>query len=129
MSEYGELAQKTVEFLGPCLAAAGGKLVEDGMNAAREKVFDWLKSKFKKPAQSAALELAAKAPEDAESLAALQFQIERALEQQEEFRKELLERLPKEIVPAGVAQTLNVTGDNNVAGQFSGSGNSMNVQR
>ncbi len=96
---YGELAHNTVEFLKPYLIAAGGKLAQDGLNAAREKVFGWLKSKFIKPAQSAALEVAAQAPHDPDALESLQHQIQRPLEQQEEFRKELLALLPKEILP------------------------------
>ena len=126
--DYTELARATVDFLKPYLAAAGGKLAQDSLSAAREKVFGWLKSKFTKPAQSGALEEAAQAPQDAGALEALQLQIRRALEQQEEFRKELLERLPKEILPPGLTQTANVSGNANVTIQSAGSG-SINVQR
>jgi len=52
-------------------------------------------------------------------------QIRRALEQQEEFRKELLEHLPKEVI----TQTANVTGDTNITLQNTGAGNSINIQR
>src|SRR5687768_6895559 len=109
--DYTELARATVEFLKPYFVASGGKLVQDSLSAAREKVFGWLKSKFNKPAQSGALEEAAQAPQDAGALEALQLQIRRALEQHEEFRKELLERLPKEILPPGITQTANVSGN------------------
>jgi len=126
---YSELAGKTVEFLKPYFVAAGGKLAQDGLNAAREKVFGWLKGKFIKPAQSGALEVATKAPNDPDALESLQHQIQRALEQQEQFRKELLAHLPKEILPPGIVQTANVTGDNNVTAQSTGSGSSINIQR
>jgi hypothetical protein len=126
---YSELARNTVEFLKPYFIAAGGKLAQDGLNTAREKVFGWLKSKFIKPAQSAALEVATQAPHDPDALESLQHQIQRALEQQEEFRKELLAHLPKEILPPGIVQTANVTGDNNVTAQSTGSGSSINIQR
>jgi len=131
MTDYNcsELARTTVEFLKPYFLATGGKLAQDGLNAAREKVVGWLKSKFIKPAQSGALNVATQAPDDPEALESLQHQIQRALEQQEDFRKELLAHLPKEILPPGVAQTANVTGDNNVAGQNVGSGNSIIIQR
>jgi hypothetical protein len=126
--DYTELARATVDFLKPYLAAAGGKLVQDGLSAAREKVFGWLRNKFTKPAQSGALEEAVQSPQDASALEALQLQIRRALEQQEEFCKELLERLPKEILPPGIAQCANVTGTANVVIQSTGSG-TINVQR
>ena len=129
MIDYSELAQKTVEFLKPSLLAAGGKLAQDGLSAAREKVFGWLKSKFIKPAQSGALEVATQAPHDPDALESLQHQLQRALEQQEEFRQELLALLPKEILPPGIVQTANVTGDNNLTGLNTGSGNSINIQR
>jgi len=126
--DYPALAQATVDFLKPYLVAAGGKLAQDSLGVAREKVFGWLKSKFTKPAQSGALEEAAQSPQDAGALEALQLQIRRALEQQEEFRKELLEHLPKEVLPPGITQTANVTGNANVTIQSAGSGN-INVQR
>ncbi len=124
MNECTELAQTTVQFLKPYLVAAGGKLAQDGLNAAREKVFGWLKSKLIKPAQSGALDLAAKSPHDPDALESLQHQIQRALEHQEEFRKELLT-----LLPPGISQTANVTGDSNVIAQSTGSGNSINIQR
>jgi hypothetical protein len=127
--EYEELAHATVEFLKPYLIAAGGKLAKEGLDAAREKVFGWLKTKFIKPAQSGALEEAVQSPQDAGAIEALQLQIRRALEQQEEFRKELLERLPKEIIPPGFAQTANVTGNDNDVVQIKGSGNTTSISR
>lgn len=124
MNECTELAHTTVEFLKPYLVAAGGKLAQDSLNAAREKVFGWLKSKFIKPALSGALDLAVKSPQDPDALESLQHQIQRALEHQEEFRKELLA-----LLPPGISQTANVTGDSNVIAQSTGSGNSINIQR
>ena len=126
--DYTELARVTVDFLKPYLVAAGGKLAGDALSAAREKVFGWLKSKFTRPAQSGALEEAAQSPQDAGALEALQLQIRRALEQQEEFRQELIERLPKEVLPPGFSQAANVTGNANVVVQSTGKGN-ISVQR
>ena len=128
-SNYSELAHNTVEFLKPYLIAAGGTLAKGGLNAAREKVLGWLKGKLIKPAQSGALEVATKTPHDADALDALQHQILRALEQQEDFRKELLALLPKEIIPPGIVQTANITGDNNVIAQNTGTGSTINIQR
>ena len=126
---YSELAQNTVEFLKPYLLAAGGKLAQDGLSAAREKVFGWLKSKFIKPAQSGALEGVAKDPHDPEAMGDLQFLIQRALEQKKDFRKKLLELLPKEILPPGIVQTANATGDNSDIVQNTGSGSNINIHR
>jgi len=133
--DYTQLAQETVNFLKPYLivgggklVAAGGKLVDDGMNAAREKLLGWLKGKLVKPSQSAALEDAVQTPQDDDAMEALQLQIKLALKNQEEFRKELLEILPKEIVQT-INQTATVTGHANKLGQIggSGSGNSVNI--
>jgi|SRR6266568_2991681 len=125
--DYTELARVTVEFLKPYLVAAGGKLAGDGLSAARERAFGWLKSKFTRPAQTGALEEAAQSPQDAGALEALQIQIRRALER-EEFRQELIERLPKELLPPGFSQAANVAGNANVIVQSSGKGN-ISIQR
>jgi hypothetical protein len=126
--DYSELARVTVDFLKPYFVTTGGKLVQDSLNVAREKMFGWLKSRFTKPAQSGALQEAAESPDDTAALEALQLQIRRVLEQQEEFRKELLERLPKEVLPPGISQAANVRGKDNVTVQSTGHGN-INIQR
>ncbi|MFZ2642233.1 MAG: hypothetical protein WA117_14640 [Verrucomicrobiia bacterium] len=125
--DYAAIAQVTVAFLTPYFVVAGGKLVEDSLSAAREKVVSWLKSKFTKPAQTAAVEVAAKAPHDADALEALQHQIQLALERDEAFRKQLLELLPEE-VKQGISQSMHVSGNGNVSIQSTGSG-STSVQR
>jgi hypothetical protein len=125
--DYSQLAHNTIEFLKPYLAAEGGKLAKEGLSAAHERLFGWLKGRFTKPAQSGALAEAVQSPQDAGVLEALQVQIRRALEQQEEFRKELLERLPKEYHPQ-TTQTMNVTGHGNKSAQISGTGNSSSIQ-
>jgi hypothetical protein len=119
---YAEIARATVMFLTPYFTAAGGKLVEDGLSVAREKVVSWLKSKFTKPAQVAALEVASKSPRDADALEALEHHIQRAMDQDEAFRKELLALLPKDALPPGIAQTTVVTGNKTVVVQSTGSG-------
>ena len=125
--DNAEIARVTVAFLTPYFVAAGSKLVEDGLSAAREKVGAWLKSKFTKPSQTAVVEVAVQSPHDADAQEALQHQIRRALEEDESFRKELLELLSKE-VKQRITQTANVTGNGNVVPQNAGSGN-INVQR
>lgn len=127
--DYTALAMAAVGFLKPHLVAAGGKLLEDGLSATREKLLEWLRSKLTKPAQSGALEEATQAPQDDGALEALQLQIRRLAEQNEEFRRELLEHLPKEVVPTQYTQTLNVSGTGNVSVQNAGSGNTINIQR
>ena len=119
--DYGALAQATVAFLAPYLLNATGKLVDGGLDAARERVVTRLRSKFTKPAQAGALEAAAKAPNDAEALEELRHQLERALEHDEVFRKELIELLPKE-APTPDAQSMNISGNRNIGVQSTGSG-------
>jgi len=70
--DYNALAAAAMEFLKPCLLAQGGRLVEDGLSAARKKLFDWLKSKFTSRAQSGALEDAAQSPHDDKVMESLQ---------------------------------------------------------
>jgi hypothetical protein len=124
MTDYNciELARNAADFLKPYLIAQGGKLVNDGLSATREKFFGWLKSKFTKPAQSSALDVAVKSPHDEEAIESLRHQIQRALEQDLQFRKELLE-----ILPPSVAQTATITGNDNKSAQVSGSGNTVNI--
>ena len=118
--DFSALACSTVEFLKPHLLVAGGKLAADGLSAAREKLFSWLKEKFTRPAQAGALEEATAAPEDATNLEALTLQIRKALEQDETFRRELAALLPKENQP-GFSQNIGtVSGDNNKLGQAQG---------
>lgn len=116
-----ELATATVAFLAPKLAAAGGKLVEDGLTAAREKVWGWLESRFTRPAQSAAVTAAKESPHDTAARQDLQTLLQSALEQQENLRRELLALLP-ESVKQPITQTATVTGNANVTIQSAGSG-------
>lgn len=124
--DYSQLAHNTIKFLKPWLLAEGGKVAKEGLTAAHEKLFGWLKSRFSTPAQSGALAEAVQSPQDAGALEALQLQIRLALEQQEEFRMELLERLPNEFQQSN--QTMNQTGDNIKGIQNTGSGNTINIQ-
>jgi hypothetical protein len=124
--DYTALAHAGVVFLTPYLAKAAGKLVDTGLDAGREQLWNWLKGKFTKPAQSGALQLAAKTPDDAEALDALRYQLERALQQDAAFRKELEELLPREVVKA--AQNMSISGNNNVGVQNAGGG-SVNIRR
>lgn len=81
----------------------------------------WLKSQFTRPAQAVALEEALQAPQDTGAIETLQLQIRRALEQ-EDFRREFLELLPKEVHPPGITQTATTTGNDTITIQNAGSG-------
>jgi hypothetical protein len=72
------------------------------------------------------LEEAVQTPQDDDAMEALQLQIKVALKNDEGFRKELLEILPKEIVQT-INQTATVTGHGNKLGQIGGTGNSVNI--
>jgi hypothetical protein len=125
--DYSQLAQSTVDFLKPVLVAEGGKIAAAGVGAAGKELLSWLKGRFTKPSQHAVLEEAVQSPEDSGALEALQLQIRLALERQEEFAKDLLERLPKEFRPQ-TAETMIVIGDNNKGVQNTGSGNTISIQ-
>jgi len=125
--DYAELARQTIAFLKPELVKNASNLAKDGLALAREAFCNWLKTKFSKPAQAVALAEASEAPEDAGALEVLQLQLRLALERQEDFRNELLERLPKEFIPQGINQATKVSGDANVTIQNAGGG-TINVQ-
>jgi hypothetical protein len=119
--DYGALAHQTIEFLKSCMTAAGGKI-------AAETVWNFLKGKFTKPAASGALEEVEQAPQNNTKWEVLKLQIKSALEEDDNFRKELEALLPKGVVEKAVTQTANNIGDNNITSQLSGSG-SIQVNR
>jgi hypothetical protein len=124
--DFSQVAANTIEFLKPCLLAEAGKLAKDGLDAARRKLFGWLKSKFTRRVQCGALEDAAQSPQDPAALKELQRQICLALEEQEDFRQELIELLPEELRPQ-THQTANVAGDSNKTAQIIGDQNTLSI--
>lgn len=94
--DYGEMAKQSVEFLKPLFAAAGGNMVKDGLEAARQKLYEWLKSRFTRPAQSGALQEAVEEPEKDVNWEALLVQVRKALEDDNSFADDLQKLLPEE---------------------------------
>jgi hypothetical protein len=124
--DYAELARQTVEFIKPCLVSNGGALVVGvGANA----LYDWLKRAFTKPAAVGAFAEAVQSPTNELNLEALRLQIRKALEEDETFRKGLLEHLPKDMANSFLQQNAHVAGDNNVTIQNTGSGSTIQVNQ
>ena len=123
-----ELSRQAAALLAVYWGVTGAKLVEGAFSQAGKAIFEWLKTKFTKPAAAGALEEAAQNPSSSTNLEALTLQIRKALEEDEGFRKDLLELLPEHLRDkVVVTQTSTATGDNNVSVQVAGSGVSIRI--
>jgi hypothetical protein len=125
-----ELAASVVSLLTPYLAKAAGKGAEQvgsEVVSRMAKLYDTLKAKLTKPAAADALADLEKAPEDTDTQAALRLQLKKVLAEDTDLRQ-ALEPLVREIQDkggAGIAQTANVSGNENDVNQISGSGNTV----
>jgi hypothetical protein len=116
------LAASAVTLLTPFLKKAAEKGAEKLGESAAGTLFEKLKGSLKTPAGQEALSDLAKAPDDADSQAALRKEIRKAAEQDPQFASQLQELLSK---AGAVTQTqvANVSGDQNKVAQVQGSGN------
>jgi hypothetical protein len=89
--DYTEIANQVVEFLKPILAARPGAAA----SAPGTALWDWIKSRFTRPAAVEAVREVEQNPADDANWEVLKLQIRKALEDDEVFRKELLKILPK----------------------------------
>ena len=116
----GELAVAAVALLATkAVEAVGGEAGERIV-----KLYDKVKAKLTGSGAEALTDLE-KQPQDADSQAALRVQLKKALEADPAFRAELA-TLVEEIKAKGgdqIIQSANVTGDQNVTTQITGSGN------
>ncbi len=123
--DYTAFAVAVMTFLQPFVMKGGAEAAKGAMGEAGKEVWGWLKSKFTKPAQQAAVADLEAAPQDEVNWDALKVQLIKALRDDEAFRLELLGQLPKE-VQQHITQTATVTGNGNVVTQIAGSGNTYN---
>ena len=89
--DYTEIADQVVELLKPILAASPGAAA----SAAGTALWDWIKSRFTRPAAVEAVREVEQNPAGDANWEVLKLQIRKALEDDEVFRKELLKILPK----------------------------------
>jgi hypothetical protein len=128
MIEAGALAAATAGFLAPYAFQVASKLAEKvtgDVTTQLVKLYDTVKAKLTGPAAKEALAEFEAKPEDGRRKAALELQLEKAIEADPEFRKTLA-ALVEEIKAKGgdaIVQTAKVTGDRNVTTQIAGSGN------
>ena len=109
--DYLVLANQIVEFLKQSLHVG----TELTIGLTTHALWDCIKSKFKKPAKVAAIEDVEKNPASNTNWEILKLQIVKALEEDESFRKEIME-----VLPQGITQNLTVQGDGNKSVQASG---------
>ena len=124
----GELAAAAAGFLAPYVSQVGSTLaqkVTGDVTTQLVKLYDAVKIKLTGPAAQEALTEFATEPDDARRKAALEVQLEKAIEADPDFREALAE-LVEEIKAKGgdaILQTANITGDRNVTTQIVGAGN------
>ena len=128
MLEAGALAAAAAGFLAPYVSQVAGTLAERMTGDVTErlvKLYDTVKAKLTGAAAEEALADFEHKPDDARCKAALELQLEKAIETDPEFRKTLA-ALVEEIKAKGgdaIVQTASTTGDHNVTTQIAGSGN------
>ena len=131
MVSIGELAVTSVALVAPYVAKGAEELakkVGGEVGSRVVKLWDALKAKL--AGKEALADVAAK-PDDPRRWAALELQLEKALEADPGFRAELaklIEAIPAE-QRAAIQQIANVTGDRNITTQIAGGGNQVNVDR
>jgi len=124
-----ELAAAAVGALVPYLSAAGTKAAQAlGAEAATElrALWDWVKGKV----AGNTAEALAEAPADAKAQGKLEGALEQLLEAEPALAAEL-RRLVEAAKPeaARLEQTMNIEGDDNVAVQNTGHGNTYNINK
>jgi hypothetical protein len=128
MMEAGALAAAAAGFLAPYVSQVAGKLAEKvtgDVTTQLVKLYDTVKAKLTGPAAKEALADFEAKPDDARRKGALEVQLEKAIEADQDFRQTLA-ALVEEIKAKGgdaIVQTANVTGDRNVTTQIAGSSN------
>ena len=122
-----EIARQTVELLKPALLFAAGGVATGAAREAGKALLDWLKTKLTRSAAAAVLDEAISDPSNQTNWEALALQICKLLEQDQTFRRELLERLPREAF--ATRQTASITGDNDDIVQIAGDDNRVNINR
>jgi hypothetical protein len=130
MTEFTELAQKTMEVLTPLLPSIATKASETLVAGAGKSLFTWLSNEVKSKPAAATLDRAVAEPENPHRLAALRGEIEELAEKDPAFRQQLAERL-KSVAPGGAIttkQTLNQTGDGNKTVQNVGNENKISIR-
>ena len=128
MDEAG-MAATAVALVAPYLIEGAKELAKKvGEEAGGRVVKLWDALKGRLAGKDALADVEAK-PADQRRWAALEVQLEKALAEDPGFRGELarlIEAIP-ETERTAIRQIVKVKGDNNVVGQFAGSGNQMNV--
>ncbi len=129
MMGVGELATAAVALAAPYVAKGAEELakkVGGEVGGRVVKLWDALRGKL--AGREALADVEAK-PDDPRRWAALELQLEKALEADPDFRETvagLIEAIPEE-QRAAVTQIANVTGNKNVTPQIVGSGNKLNI--
>ena len=113
------LAQKVVEAV--LVAKAKG-----GVDVACQKVYQFVKDRFGKPAVVEALAEVEKAPDDADAQAALRLQIKKLLTEDAALKAELLPLI--EAAAPEVTQTQSAMNTSGSVTQIMGSGNTTRVR-
>jgi len=118
MMDIAAMVQQAMELLRSDVATYANA-VAAGLSAST--LYDWFTRKLTRKAAAGALEEAAENPKSETNWEALRIQILKELEENEDFRNELMERLKEAGVPNVRMGIGKVEGDRNVVVQASGS--------
>ena len=122
-----EIARQTVELLKLALPFAAAQVATGAARETGKNLLEWLKKKLTRPAAAAVLDEAISDPSNQTNWEALALQIRKLLEEDQAFRRELLELLSKEAF--AIRQTASITGDNDAIVQITGDDNRVNINR
>jgi len=116
------LAATAVAAVSSYLLSLSKTAAEEGAKSVGKGVFDWIKGKLTGAAGKEAIADVEKAPEAEENRLALQAALVKALKADPAAAAELARLLPA----GAVGQAVNITGDNNIGVNASGSSVSIN---
>ena len=116
------LATAAVTAILPYLLGLGGKAAEEGAKSGGKAAFDWVKGKLTSASGREAVADVEKTPDAEENRLALQAALVKALKADPAAAAELAKLLPA----GAIGQTVNITGDNNIGVNASGSTVSIN---
>jgi hypothetical protein len=119
--DYSTLANDALVLATPYLEDLGKEAVDVGVKSGGKAVIGWIKARLTSDPGKAAVAEIAKAPEKASNRLRLQAALVEALEADPDAAASLKALL------AGTMQTVNITGNNNIG--FNASGSTVSINR
>ena len=128
MVDPGTIATEAIAVASPYLVDFGKEAAKSAADGAGKVIWEWIKGKLMSPAGKEAVDDLEKGPGEADNRKAAEAALAKFLKADPDAISELAKLLEKTGV-ASVAQTANVTGNDNIVGQASGSGISLSINK